>query len=638
MIPSPDSKIEFLEFHQPYLEVGKYELRVDQKVQSSKFQEQTFAQKLTFVVTGERFGPLPPNDIVSVFPPEQSVGDHSNALPHIVLHRSTLPWERWPGQTDENRSWMALVLFRESDFDDAERPRVQTLTLEQLKNTAPATARFPSFELEFGQQSSDEVTVIDVQKKVLERVLPTAEELSLTAHVHQRKAADGTLEGDIDATVFCNRLPEPGGNSTVYLVSLEKRFKSGAFDYQGAGPDEWIRLVSLKSWSFFSVDPRRSFFGLMTQLNRSPGEPRLPAEDTTHRLAAPYLEQGYVPVPHRMRRGSKTVSFYRGPLLPGENRDSVSLSVKCSDELLRYDPATGMLDVSYACAWELGRMLTLANSGVALELFQWKKRSAQQEQGLSQGRARRLPLRHSRPDMTGMPERVEAWFRGLSLLVGVPFNYLIPDERLLPAEGVRFFRLDSAWVDCLLDGAFSIGSVTDADWERDRSVRARTSLRQGPREVSGFLLRSSVVPGYPKLLVEAYAERVEDPAAIPSDGHSLPALRIETLSEDVLMGLFDGALQTVDFFQEPESLGFGVDPPEDDSLIFTKNLRTRSGDSTDIIISPLPWRDQARGVLDLKALADEMSSKLKWTPFTAAQFALQMIEGGPRIRFVAGPR
>jgi hypothetical protein len=28
------------------------------------------------------------------FPPDGSLGEHSNVLPHIILNRSTLPWER----------------------------------------------------------------------------------------------------------------------------------------------------------------------------------------------------------------------------------------------------------------------------------------------------------------------------------------------------------------------------------------------------------------------------------------------------------------------------------------------------------------------------------------------------------------
>jgi hypothetical protein len=56
-----------------------------------------------------------------------------------------------------------------------------------------------------------------------------------------------------------------------------------------------------------------------------------------------------------------------------------------------------------------------------------------------------------------LPEDLSKWLGRLRLLKGVPFNYLVPDERMLPPESIRFFYLDMNWVDSLLDGAFSIG-------------------------------------------------------------------------------------------------------------------------------------------------------------------------------------
>jgi hypothetical protein len=634
--PSPDAKLEFLEFHQPALEVGKYEVVVEQKVKNAKIPETTYTKKLTFVVTGERFGPLPPKDVLAVFPPRDSVGDHSNALPHVTLRRSTLPWERFPGQTDENRSWMALLLLRDSDFETEEdRPRLRSIKLSELRDTPTSTARFPPITLEEGQPPTDEVTVLDVKRKVLEPLLPKAEELALLAHVHQSKSSTGALEGAPEATVLCNRLPMPDGNSTVHLVSLEKRYKDGAFDFQGAGANEWIRLVSLTHWSFFSVDPNQGFSALLRDLDRHPGTLHLPVSVPASSPAAPYLEQGYVPVTHRMRRGSKSVSFYRGPLVPGENPDTVSLPVRCADELVRYDPATGLFDVSYAAAWELGRLLTLANTRVALELFHWKRQAGQHQRALRQRAeaARRLPLRGLRTEEPGMPEAVSQWLMDLALLKGLPFSYLIPDERVLPTEGLRLFRVDPVWIDCLLDGAYSVGRVTEADWEEDRASRSRRTLGQLPRELSGFLMRSTVVSGYPGLLVEAYAQREEDVGSIPAEG--MTALRVDRLADDVLLGLFEGELKTVDFFQAPEGLSFGLDVPTGTPPVYTKNLRDRSGQGTELIINPVPFHHTDKGVVDMKGLAELMKSKTQASVFTAAQYALQMIEGGPRIRFVA---
>ena len=58
-----------------------------------------------------------------------------------------------------------------------------------------------------------------------------------------------------------------------------------------------------------------------------------------------------------------------------------------------------------------------------------------------------------------MPQTLVDWLTRLGLLEGVPFNYLVPDEAMLPPESLRFFYLDPNWTSALLDGAMSIGAV-----------------------------------------------------------------------------------------------------------------------------------------------------------------------------------
>jgi hypothetical protein len=643
--PSLDAKIEFLQYEQPPLESGVYDVTVSQTVKVDGQSRSVPSRTLTFAVLGERFGPLAPEDIAAVFPPDGSVGEHSNVLPHISLRRSTLPWERLPGTQDENLSWLALLLFRDSDFagqtDRAKLLKSQSVSLGQLKSPPAGAGRFPTFELEPGQSTADLVTVIDVRRDLLEPLLPSAAELALLAHARQRKTAGGQPEGDAQSTVLCNRLPEVGADSTVHLVSLEGRYKDGAFDFQGAGASDFIRLVSLTSWTFHSVDPAQGFSALLKRLNREPSSPRIPPPATATSAAQAWLAQGHLPVPHALREGDKTVSFYRGPLIPGAPPDASTLPARSADALLRYDPATGLLDVSYASAWELGRLLTLANTRVALELYNWKRQIAQEENTQSQRSVKGLPTRRRRLAArtldAGMPEAVAAWFNGLSVLSALPFNYLIPDERLLPAESLRFFWLDPVWVECLQDGALSVGRVTEADFVRDQSLRSRLATRSGGRVVTGFVMRSSVVSGWPDLLVEAYSERIEDPAFIPSDKKTLPPLRIEKLSKDVLIGLFEGELKTLDVHQKPEAMHFGLDAQQGDSATYSKNLRNLDSGAGDeeLIIDAVPWRDGEKGLVDVVGLAEAMRGMLSQKSFTAAPFALQMIEGVQKVRFVS---
>ena len=69
-----------------------------------------------------------------------------------------------------------------------------------------------------------------------------------------------------------------------------------------------------------------------------------------------------------------------------------------------------------------------------------------------------------------MPDSLTKWLGKLALLTGVPFNYLVPDERMLPLESIRFFYLDPNWVAALSDGAFSIGRNLTADKDRKSVV------------------------------------------------------------------------------------------------------------------------------------------------------------------------
>lgn len=241
-------KVQFIQHRQPPLDSGTYTVEVEQKVKtegSNKIPEQTFSKELTFYVDGHRFAPLTPDVIYAVFPPAGNLGEYSNALPHIILKRGTLPWERTIKSTDPDLPWLALLLFQES-----EKPEPQTIKLKELKATSGNT-KFPTFIYEPGQNDEDVVTVIDVPKNILEKILPPEKDLTLLASVNQitNDENDKPLSEPL-ATILGNRLPKKGEVSTVHLVALEERYNSGTFDYQGAGPNDFIRLVSLASWSF----------------------------------------------------------------------------------------------------------------------------------------------------------------------------------------------------------------------------------------------------------------------------------------------------------------------------------------------------------------------------------------------------
>ena len=177
-----------------------------------------------------------------------------------------------------------------------------------------------------------------------------------------------------------------------------------------------------------------------------------------------------------------------------------------------------------------------------------------------------------------IPDDTKTWLGRLTLLYGVPFQYLVPDERMLPTESLRFFYVDPLWMEALLDGALSIGRSQDVltllnktmagtyteqliDEARqirpvrqagpDRTPALATSPVEGSFQFSGFLLRSEIVAGWRGLTIRAY------PTANGQErGGTLATLRLERLARDVLFGLFEGHLGSLEIIQPLESLHF----------------------------------------------------------------------------------
>ena len=72
--------------------------------------------------------------------------------------------------------------------------------------------------------------------------------------------------------------------------------------------------------------------------------------------------------------------------------------------------------------------------------------------GLDSPAAREKAVRPPEP-----PATVTAFLGRLTLLHGVPFPYLVPDARLLPAESLKIFLIDPRWLDALVGGALGVG-------------------------------------------------------------------------------------------------------------------------------------------------------------------------------------
>ena len=178
-----------------------------------------------------------------------------------------------------------------------------------------------------------------------------------------------------------------------------------------------------------------------------------------------------------------------------------------------------------------------------------------------------------------LPGTVRRWLARLRLLEGVPFAHLVVDSELLPPESIRCFYLDREWTDTLVQGALAVGTVTTLDREDLQALHARireevdTEERKvrlvggdapgtaPPETISGFLLRSRMVSGWPALHVRGYRREVgRDDAPVAEDEPArLRILRLERLAPAVLLCLFDGVPEVVHLEEPRQGLQFGVD-------------------------------------------------------------------------------
>jgi len=716
-----------------------------------------------------------------VFPPANGQAAYANALPHIVFPRRTLLWERSPTGSAQGYPWLALLLIDSTDPELAVQmvqlgdlgrkpfvrdPKTGLKTPSTLPANAVSYVDGVSFGLDYGQNWYDRCQAIDVPVALFNAIAPSLADLAWLGHARtiptDSKAGVTETPGTFSVLIG-NRAPAPNRKSTVHLVSLEGMAgflpsgpdcKTTSFTLPDGDPASLIRLVSLNSWSFTSNDPAESFEGYLTSVDVGPIQragffslepPSPPSDADPEQVVATAFGLGYTAFNHRTRQGDATVSWYRGPLVPFPVPPTIFIPapdpvthlpariIGTADELVRYDPHNGLMDITYAAAWELGRLLALQSKSFSLALYRWRA-SLKQASAVTlsyevtapalEGSLRLPPpasgrtsagaiqaataafvvdhlqqafaaliagpaaspagrlRQHSMPHASRrkalvaqvqaaladpqrlaalladvpVPQPVVQWLARLELLEGVPFNYLVPDEGLLPAESMRFFQIDPNWIDALVGGAVSVGQASSSDAAHARAAfpklraasrRVARSLRSPapradaeppqPMVSSGFLLRSGVVAGWPGLEVTAF----------DSEGNRLRPLRMERPAATVLLYIAEGIIDHVFVREPPESMHFGVDPLGGILMRYvtvpeSAPPHTLPGMAI-MDAPPVPISYRAADVIMIDALAGALQQGLQAQhandsngsprPFTSAEFALEMVQEAQSVRF-----
>jgi hypothetical protein len=256
----------------------------------------------------------------------------------------------------------------------------------------------------------------------------------------------------------------------------------------------------------------------------------------------------------------------------------------------------------------------------------------------------------------------------LRLLEGVPFSYLVPDAELTPPETIRFFYLDRNATDALVQGALSVGTVNSVDRVElaqlhqivrdevdaaERLVRMKDSDAPqidaqgrpigaaGP--ITGFILRSRLVSGWPGMHVRAYATdtRPDDQTApdMDSSPDRVRLLRMERLAPGVLFVLFDGVPAVVHLEEPRSGIQFGVrldpaaDPSSQTAVVTVRDVAHPNNGPLMVGGKPrtVPVRFRANGapgVINMKQLNDALVAvpgTNMGSTIDAAEYAMQML-------------
>ncbi|MES3033303.1 MAG: hypothetical protein V4813_04835 [Gemmatimonadota bacterium] len=144
--------------------------------------------------------------------------------------------------------------------------------------------------------------------------------------------------------------------------------------------EETLRLFCLAQWKFECLEggdfeaimqalPEQggvAVLGMPPSLAQAPGGVRTAAWTAA-------LDTGHVPLENQTREGERTIAWYRGPLTPVAVTRSAEGPFHTADQARRLDPETGLENLGYAAAFEVGRLLALSDPRFALDLLRWRR-------------------------------------------------------------------------------------------------------------------------------------------------------------------------------------------------------------------------------------------------------------------------
>ena len=369
---------------------------------------------------GPRFS-LSSDLVYVVNPANGSMGDFDVVIPQIVLKDPHLPW-MGASQADTTPG-MALIVISPSEAS-AIVPKTpakiiapgpfgsQKITTTDLVQKNFDGVIVPTLGSLPNQGPDSTCNLIAVDAQLFGRFFPSKRSIQYCCHARNINSGgvlvDGLTPNGAFSVVIANRLPNSSGGSQqvwVHLVSLE-----GLMDYIGTTPANPVCMVSLYSWGFKCLTSKVDDFDQMidaianSNSDTSPGPGTSPlhmhpisssGDATMIQHVNNRLNDGYVPVNYHLISGEDTLAYYRGPLTPQQIQPISRFPsapgggpyvAAHSTPYVAYDISTGVFDVTYSTAWQLGRSLALADKNFLESYMEFRRTVYDQTLQISKSR------------------------------------------------------------------------------------------------------------------------------------------------------------------------------------------------------------------------------------------------------------
>ncbi|PNP48680.1 hypothetical protein TGAMA5MH_00371 [Trichoderma gamsii] len=163
----------------------------------------------------------------------------------------------------------------------------------------------------------------------------------------------------------------------VHLVSLEG-WKNMAFPLSSAA--QYVAISSLYSWTYTvlpagGISLEAEFENLQNGIGllRAPqaliDKMEATKNENMRAKLGKRMREGYTMQRHRTRTGEVTSSFFRAVLIPVVPREPAWTAMsRCGSDLQILDHDTGMMDITYSAAWQLGKSLAIADAAFTTAL------------------------------------------------------------------------------------------------------------------------------------------------------------------------------------------------------------------------------------------------------------------------------